>query len=280
MAAKIVTFLRYPGGKQRVLDFLLKYLPPQEAIPRRFVEPFVGGGAVFLAVNPRRALLSDINLELINLYRAIKESPTDVWRAYASFPSTKEGYYEIRDAAPLSGDLASEAARTLFLNRTCFKGMWRHNAEGRFNVGYGGQDRRWILSEDALHEISARLQSVSLMASDFEVVIDACLEGDFIFADPPYRPGARELANDHYLFNQFAFADHKRLARALKAAGDREVRWALTTSAHPEILDLFPDESVVRFRMGTGTRPGQLVKNAREVIIRSDEFTYEKGVLA
>jgi len=278
--AKIVTFLRYPGGKQRMLDFLLRYLPSREAIHRRFVEPFVGGGAVFLAVNPRRALLSDLNSELINLYRAIKASPTDVWRAYASFPSTKEGYYEIRDAAPISTDLASEAARTLFLNRTCFKGMWRHNAAGRFNVGYGGQDRRWILSEGALHNISERLQSASLMVCDFEVIINACLEGDFIFADPPYRPGARELVNDHYLVNSFAFADHVRLARALKAAGDRGVQWALTTSAHPEILDLFPDDSVVRFRMGTGTRPGQLVENAKEVIIRNEEFNCEKGVLA
>jgi DNA adenine methylase len=280
MDSKITTFLRYPGSKRRMLAFLLKYLPSREALPQRFVEPFVGGGAIFFALNPRRALLSDVNNELIDLYRAIRESPTDVWRSFASFPSTKEGYYQIRDTLPDGDNLMLDAARTLYLNRTCFKGMWRYNSEGRFNVGYGGQDRRWVLSEQALLDISARLQSASLMASDFEVVIEACLEGDFIFADPPYRPGARELSNDHYLFNTFAFADHKRLARALKAAGNRGVRWALTTSAHPEILDLFPDESVVRFWMGTGTRPGQLVKNAREVIIRSEEHIYEEGVLA
>lgn len=261
-----------------MLDFLLQYLPSRETIPGRFVEPFVGSGAVFFAMSPQRALLSDINQELIDLYRAIKESPTDVWETFASFPSTKDGYYKIRDEPTEENGVVRNAARTLYLNRTCFKGMWRHNAEGRFNVGYGGQDRRWVISEETLRDVSARLQMASLLVSDFEVVIDACLEGDIIFADPPYRPGARELVNDHYLLNTFSFADHVRLAQALKAAHERGVHWVLTTSAHPDILDLFPDENVVRFRMGTGTRPGQLIENAREVIIRSDEHIYEEGV--
>lgn len=135
-------FLRYPGGKQRILNHLIPHLPLPESIKGRFVEPFVGGGAVFFALNPKRALLADINSELIDLYRGLRRYPVKVWEIFQAFPPTKKAYYEIRDSDVDGLDLASRAARTLYLNRTCFKGMWRHNSNGQFNVGYGGQDRR------------------------------------------------------------------------------------------------------------------------------------------
>jgi DNA adenine methylase len=193
MKHKKIKFIRYPGGKQRILNYIIPFLPPRQSIIGKFIEPFVGSGAVFFAINPKRALLADINPELIDLYRGIKYYPLKVWEIYNSFPTTKKAYYQIRDMNISEMSLAFRAARTLYLNRTCFKGMWRHNSDGRFNVGYGGQDRRWVINQETLKEVSNRLKHATLKCCDFEEVIDESKIGDFIFADPPYRPGEREL---------------------------------------------------------------------------------------
>jgi DNA adenine methylase len=141
--AEISTFLRYPGSKRRMVAFLLEHLPEAASVKGKFVEPFVGGGAVYFALAPKKAVLGDINEELIDLYRGIALSPERVWRLYRSFPKTKVGYRKVRGLNPTTLTLLQRSARSLFLNRTCFKGMWRHNLKGQFNIGYGGQDRRW-----------------------------------------------------------------------------------------------------------------------------------------
>lgn len=267
MIQKKVSFIRYPGGKQRILNYIIPFLPLGEVIRGRLVEPFVGSGALFFAVNPERALLADINSELIDLYRGIRRFPLKVWGIYESFPKTKKAYYEIRAMKVDGMDLAFKAARTLYLNRTCFKGMWRHNSKGEFNVGYGGQDRRWVISPTTLKDVSKRLKHAVLRCSDFEEVIDECAEGDFIFADPPYRPGERELLNSHYMYGKFSYSDYKRLAKALKRAADRDVKWALTISSHPDILALFSENYIIPLPRGTGKKPGILTKNPGEVLI-------------
>jgi len=259
--------LRYPGGKQRILRYIKPHLPVRDYIEGRFVEPFVGGGAVFFELNPRNALLADINVELIDLYRGIRRFPHKVWRIFKEFPTSKKAYYRIRSAKLAERDLASRAARTLYLNRTCFKGMWRHNANGEFNVGYGGRDRLRVINEECIFEASKRLRSAILKCCDFESVINSCLRGDFIFVDPPYRPGESEITHSHYVFKQFSYGDHQRLAFTLKKATDRGVDWAMTTSSHPNILRLFEGNKVILLPKGTGRSPGMLTNNSGEVLI-------------
>jgi len=275
MKNKKIKFIRYPGGKQRILKYILPYLPPRELIEGHFVEPFVGGGAVFFALNPKDALLNDINKELIDLYYGIYKYPIKVWNIFKNFPSTKEAYYQIRGAKVSKKDLAFKAARTLYLNRTCFKGMWRHNTSGEFNVGYGGQDRRWVINKESLLEVSSRLKRASLKCADFEVVIDSCFKEDFIFVDPPYKPGEREIFNAHYLYNKFSFDDYQRLALSLKKASNRGVKWALTTSSHSDILDLFLGNQIVHLIKGTGKRPGIMANNSGEVLVRNYKEVYQ-----
>ncbi len=217
----------------------MQYLPKRSEIKGRLVEPFVGSGAVFFAINPRKALLADLNTELIDLFRGIRRHPDEVWRRFSAFPSSKEGYYEVRAIDHDSLDLAGKAARTLYLSRTCFKGMWRHNSSGQFNVGYGGQDRRWAICGESLSEVSRRLTSSSLRCCDFEETIGECTEEDFLFLDPPYKPGQKEIFNDHYSWSRFRFADHARLASVLGKVTERGVRWAMTTTSHPDVLRLF-----------------------------------------
>jgi len=261
-----IKFIRYPGGKQRLLSYLLPHLPAKDSIRGSFVEPFVGGGAIFFAIAPRRALLADINPVLIDLYRGLRAYPRRVWEIFKNFPSTKKGYYKIRNSHD-KGDLSFRAARTLYLNRTCFKGMWRENACGQFNVGYGGQDRRWVFNQDALIAVSRFLKRTKLIISDFEEVIESCVKDDFIFLDPPYRPGAKELKHDHYVYSKFTYDDHKRLANALEQATKRKVRWAMTTSNHKDIVKLFHGCKKIAIAKGTGSRPGLLSKKAGEVLI-------------
>ena len=117
------TPVRYPGGKQRFIREILSVLPPTKSVSGKFIEPFVGGGSVFFAYGKRRAVLSDLNEELITLYRGLKRDAGKVWIKFCRFPGNKRGYYKVRDTVRTDATVVSKAARTLYLNRTCFKGM-------------------------------------------------------------------------------------------------------------------------------------------------------------
>ena len=247
-------FLRYPGGKRHMWPELSKVLLRQQGTFTRYIEPFVGGGATFFFVRPAVAVLSDVNSELIDLYLGVRHDPEAVWAEYKAFPSTRRGYYEARALDPHSLPLVTRAARLLFLNRTCFKGMWRHNAAGAFNVGYGGQSRRWVITAEDLLEVAKSLEGVHLICSDFEAVVDGAGQGDLIFVDPPYRRGYREQLHEHYVGGRFTFEDQTRLAAALGRAFERGVRWAATNSSHKDLLDLYAQlgPSVQIRRLGKG----------------------------
>lgn len=264
-----LTLLRYPGGKQRQLPLFIQLLRQAIDNANNYFEPFVGGGSVFFHLHPKRACLSDKNKELIDLYEGIRNYPEQVWALYENYPSSKKGYYKIREKDPEDLDLPARAARTLYLNRTCFKGMWRHNADGKFNVGYGGQDRRWSISQRHILEVSKRLQHAELDCCDFNPIIKKSRKGDLIFLDPPYRPGEKEEHNDHYIYGLFTFDDQQRLAKALTQASKRGVTWVMTNSSHPDILELYQNYDHFPLKRGTGRTIGHLVKNSGEAVIHN-----------
>lgn len=267
--AKIFTkpFLRYPGGKQRLLRYILPYVEPELNQKNRYLEPFVGGASIYFALNPSRAILSDLNADLMDLYIGIRKSPKGVWKAYKNFPDTKEGYYSVRVESNVKVNTVLKAARLLYLNRTCFKGMWRHNSKGEFTVGYGGQDRRWVISQDSLSEVSSRLKNSSLIKSDFETMINFATTDDFLFLDPPYRPFYRDIREAHYVASKFTFSDQLRLAKALSRATKRGVKWAMTNSSHPDLVKLYKKNNTIRLPKGTGRLPGQMISDSGEVMI-------------
>lgn len=267
MEHESIRLLRYPGGKQRKLHWIMEHLPSREEISGYFIEPFVGSAAVFFSLNPKKGILADMNSELVTLYRGVRRDPIKVWEIFRSLPSTKRDYYRIRDTTNWPSDLASQAARTLYLNRTCFKGMWRHNSDGQFNVGYGGQERRWVINKQTLVEVSKRLSRSLLRTSDFEDIVDLSTEHDFVFLDPPYRPGERELLHAHYIHSKFTRADHRRLGQALRRAGRRGVKWALTVSSHPDILSLYKGQTIVRIPKGTKKTCERRSQDSGEVLI-------------
>lgn len=261
-------FLRYPGGKQRHVREFAHLLPEPKAFTR-FVEPFVGGGAVFFFLQPKRSVLSDLNDELIDLYEAIKTSPIRVWNRYSSFSGSRRAFYTIRSWNVDELDLWTRAARTLYLNRTCFRGMWRHNLAGEFNVGFGDEDRRSTTARRDLIAISDRLQNATVKCWDFEKAIDRTRKGDFLFLDPPYRPGEAEILHEHYSFGRFMLEDHKRLAKALRRASNRGVKWAMTLSSHPDCLSLYTYNDAFALPHGTSGRVGTRTRHSQELLIRN-----------
>jgi len=267
MGQEKIRLLRYPGGKQKKLHYIMEHLPTREEISGYFIEPFVGSAAVFFRLNPKKAVLADINSELVILYRGLRRHPIKVWEIFCSLPSTKRAYYRIRNNTSWPSDIASQAARTLYLNRTCFKGMWRHNSEGKFNIGYGGQDRRWVVSKETLLEASKRLKRSLLRTSDFEDIIDMSTSEDFLFLDPPYKPGERELLHDHYIHSRFTHSDHKRLRQTLRRASQRRVKWGMTICSHPDILRLYKNNTIIPIPKGTHKKSKKHDSETGEVLV-------------
>ena len=238
-----------------MLSSLCSFLPSSAEISGRYIDPFVGGAAVFFYVRPRRALLSDINADLIDLYMTLRHHPSETWDQCGLDPSRL--------------DAPTRAARLLYLSRTCFKGMWRHNKKGQFNVGYGGESRRWVVTRRELQDASRMLRSADLRCGDFEPILDEAKRGDFVFLAPPYRPGAKRMHNAHYVAHEFGYSDQVRLAHALERASDRGIRWTMTNSAHADILSLYQGHFVVTMDAGTGSRPGLISRAGGEAVILS-----------
>lgn len=261
-------FLRYPGGKSKLLLFLADHLTKSKEIKGRYIEPFVGGGSVFLYVQPQKAIVSDLNKELVDLYKGIRNYPHKVWEIFERFPSGKEAYYRIRDEKYEDKPLYYRAARTLYLNRTCFKGMWRHNPIGNFNVGYGGEERRWVITHRSIIELSKKFRKATILHSDFEPILDQCRDGDFIFLDPPYKPGEKEMPEAHYINGKFSFQDQVRLHKKLKEISSKNrVKWLMTNSSHPEICKLYDNFNIIKVPTGTSNVIGVYIKDSKEVII-------------
>ena len=261
-------FLRYPGGKSKFLSFLINYLPNNKQIKGNYIEPFIGGGSIFFHINPASALISDLNAELITLYKGIKLYPHKVWETFEAFPSGKAAYYQVRNKNIKDKPLYFKAARTLYLNRTCFKGMWRHNSNGDFNVGYGGEERRWVVTHRSIVEISKSFRKAEIINADFESVISNVSKNDFIFLDPPYKPGEKDLNELHYCNGKFLYDEQIRLAETLKSLSKtKKIRWAMTNSAHKDVLKLYKGYKVTKIPFGTSNKPGIQTKVSGEVLI-------------
>jgi len=263
-------FLRYPGGKSRQLSYLVEYLPKSKDIKGAYIEPFVGGGSVFFYMDSNNALISDLNSELITLYKGIKLYPHKVWEIFESFPKGKTAYYNIRNGSLEGKPLYYRAARILFLNRTCFKGMWRHNSQGNFNVGYGGEERRWVITYENISKLSHILRKAEILNNDFEDIILNASKNDFIFLDPPYKPGEKDLHELHYCNGKFLYEEQVRIADTLKRLPkSKNIRWAMTNSSHKDILKLYRDFYIQKIPFGTSNKPGIQTKNPKEVLIRN-----------
>ena len=240
MAVKPI--LKWAGGKSQLISQLLPHVPERFGT---YIEPFVGGGAMFFALQPDRAVLSDSNPELVNLYRQIATKVESVIGYLKRYHNTAEAYYEVRSQKWQELPPPKAAARTIFLNRTCFNGLYRVNRKGEFNVPYGRYANPRICDEENLRAASQVLKRAEILCGDFAEVLEArAKSGDFVFLDPPYLPVGKWGDFKRYTKEQFYEADHRRLAEAIMRLRQRGVWSVLTNSNHPLVRELYSDCSL------------------------------------
>lgn len=235
MTGPVKPFLKWAGGKRWLIQKYAHLLPPEFG---RYIEPFLGSGAVFFHLQPKAAVLSDSNAALISCYRALQSNHKKVNNTLSrlSEQHSDEFYYEMRSTK--SSCQYKEAARFIYLNRTCFNGLYRVNLNGEFNVPRGTKDSV-IFPDDDFAAVARCLEDVTLSAGDFEVVVDAAGVDDFVFVDPPYT--VRHNMNGFVKYNQriFSWDDQIRLCNAVRRAKKRGVKCLITNADHESVSGLY-----------------------------------------
>ena len=238
-------FLKWAGGKQQLLGQFEALYPPAFD---RYLEPFVGGAAVFFQLAgagrlPGGALLLDHSEELINTYRVVRDRPSELMDRLAAHQArhSREHYYEVRGLDRQGARLSDveRAARTIYLNRTCYNGLYRVNSRGHFNVPMGSYRNPTILDQDALLAASGSLQGVTLEVRGFRSVADLARKGDFLYFDPPYHPLSRTASFTGYTAGSFREEDQRDLAGVFARLSEKGCLCMLSNSHTPLILELY-----------------------------------------
>lgn len=229
--------LKWAGGKGQLLDVLLNNLPSRF---NNYIEPFFGGGALFFGIEPKQSIISDANTELINLYRVVAKHVESLIPALEKFQYDKQMFYKVRDQNPALLNNIERAARTIYLNKTDFNGLYRVNREGKFNVPFGRYKNPKILDEANLRAASRALQNATIIAGDYlDVLARYAKPGDLVFLDPPYMPVSKYADFKRYTAGQFGEEDQKKLAAEVKRLTDLGCYVLLTNSNHPLIQQLY-----------------------------------------
>ena len=248
--------LKWAGGKRRVVPHLMQLLDKR---PRRYFEPFIGGGAMFFALAEDRdpdsswAVLGDVNVRLIRMYRGIRDELDVVldrlhWHAERH---DKEHYYATRaqdiDAEGSDGEVA---AWMIYLNRTGFNGLYRVNKKGGFNVPFGRYERPRIVDVENLTATSRTLDTVDLRLGDFETVFHSAEAGDLVYLDPPYVPLSNTANFTSYTQMGFGVEDHIRLRDLSEGLRERGVQVMLSNHDTPEVRELYKGWKFTRIMVG------------------------------
>jgi len=229
--------LKWAGGKSQLLNELLPKIPKKYG---KFIEPFFGGGALFFSVRPKQAVISDSNPELINLYRMVASDVEGVIKALSTYQNTEEAFYSVRAQDPARLSPVQAAARTIYLNKTCFNGLYRVNRKGQFNTPFGRYKNPRFLDAENIRAASALLRNATIVLGDYKAVLkDHAQPGDFIFLDPPYLPVSVYADFKRYTKEQFLEEDHLELATEVQRLHELGCHIVLTNSNHPLVTELY-----------------------------------------
>ena len=240
--------LKWAGGKRQLLSELLPLVPDFNG---KYIEPFVGGGALFFALAPEKAVLSDCNEELIELYKTVKREPQNIIDSLRRMKNTEKDYYRIRSVNWKELSKADAAARMIFLNKTGYNGLYRVNRQGGFNVPYGKNKKASFCNEEQILSAARLLKRKRIICADYRKVLKKYAEsGDFIFLDPPYFQVAERETFLRYTKDRFYEPDQIELAELVNDLYDKGCQLIITNSNHPRIYDLYKrfDISVVKVR--------------------------------
>ena len=262
---KATPFLRWVGGKTQLLPELKKHLPEQF---KNYYEPFLGGGALFfeIADEDKKAFLSDINPDLITTYRAVKNAPNTLIEKlkFHERYDSKSHFYFIRNLQNLIQEAVSRAARFIYLNKTCFRGMYRENKKGEFNNSYG--NRKFNLNFQNLLNCSATLQNAKIERKDFERIRPK--RNDFVYLDPPYhKEGSKSFTQYHK--DDFTVKDHIRLKEFADKLSKKRVKWMISNSDTTFIRELYAEYKIYKVDVKRNFNPKRKNKHTTELIIKN-----------
>jgi DNA adenine methylase len=250
--------MKWPGGKRW---FIARHAAVLPTTYNRYFEPFLGGGSVFFHLAPKRAVLGDTNAELIELFRVVawRRCRLECLLQQHQTRHSERHYYAVRASVPV--EAVQRAARILYLNRTCFNGMYRVNLDGVFNVPIG-EKTTVVMDTDDFRAAARLLRRAEMRVSDFEPLVNEAKTGDLIFADPPYIVGHNNNGFVKYNEKLFKWEDQIRLASALIRAKNRGAKVVATNAAHDEIEKLykrwgFTIERVERYSSISGDSDGR-----------------------
>lgn len=228
--------LRWAGSKRQLLPTLASYWMQSEL---RYVEPFAGSAALFFHLRPERALLGDINGDLIGFYNAVKLNPKLVYDIASQIAPQKETYYQIRKNFTAEADPITRAAYFLYLNRYCFNGIYRTNMKGEFNVPFSGSKTGNLPSWPVFAQSVDQLDKATIERRDFEeLLLENVNSGDFIYLDPPYAVSSHRVFSE-YGSNSFSLNDLPRLQRTLVELDSRGARFVLSYAFSKESQKYF-----------------------------------------
>lgn len=235
-------FLKWAGGKGRLLAQLDSLFPKANSY-KRYFEPFLGGGAVFFHLASKNSnlesYLSDANFELINCYQAVKERPTELLALLENMRNDKHFFYKVRAQDITKMSETERAARLIYLNKTCFNGLYRVNRKGQFNVPFGKYKNPRIADYDGLARASALLERASLISGPFDAIAVKAKKGDFVYFDPPYQPLSKTANFTSYTLTNFGMADQERLVALVGRLTEEGVKVMVSNSDTPELRAMY-----------------------------------------
>jgi len=246
-----VPLVKWAGGKRQLLGKLDERLPAGWGT---YFEPFIGGGALFVHLYDRgkikKAVISDLNGELINLYRVVQKTPRQLIEELQDpvFQNTEDSFREIKaefnEIIGTNRNKVKRAAYLIYLNKHGFNGLWRVNSSGKYNVPFGKHVRRSIPSGPVILNFHTMIKDVTILNGDFESTVKTARRGDFVYFDPPYHPVSKTASFTDYNSNGFKIQDQERLARLFGKVSDREVLVMLSNSRIPVIEELYRDFTI------------------------------------
>lgn len=242
--------LKWVGGKRQLLDSIIPYINKNCSV---YVEPFVGGGAVLFELQPKKAIINDYNEELINVYRMVKENPEELIAALTvhSDRNTEEYFYTVRswDRSPDYAMLSDveRAARVIYLNKTCYNGLYRVNSAGQFNSPYGKYKNPNIVNAPTIRAMSKYFSSndVEIRHGDYRDVLKGLKRGAFVYLDPPYMPISSSAYFTGYTEGGFDYEQQVALKEECDKLRKKGIPFLQSNSDCPEIRELYADYEIV-----------------------------------
>ena len=244
--SELKPIMKWVGGKRQLLDEIVPLVPEY----KRYIEAFLGGGAVLMALQPKKAIVNDFNSELINLYQIVKDYPEELISELKKYENTKECFYQTRnlDRTAEFNNLSDiqKASRVLYLNKTCFNGLYRVNSKGEFNAPFGKYKNPNIVNEEEIRALSKYFNKaeISFLNGDFAEATTRARKGDFVYLDPPYQPISKTSAYTGYTLAGFGEEKQIELKRECDRLNKKGVKFLQSNSDCEFIRELYKDYNI------------------------------------